>query len=49
MSAQIISIATGEPPQIPLCDPDLSADDLAAVEAVRGVVFDQIEHRLMLA
>jgi dTDP-4-amino-4,6-dideoxygalactose transaminase len=34
MSAQIISIATREPPQIPLCDPDLAAEDLAAVEAV---------------
>lgn len=30
----VVSIATGGPVQIPLCDPDLTADDLAAVEAV---------------
>lgn len=30
----VVSIATGEPLQIPLCDPDLTAEDLAAVEAV---------------
>lgn len=34
MSAEVISIATGEPPQIMLCDPDLAREDLAAVEAV---------------
>lgn len=34
MSAEVISIATGEPPQILLCDPDLAREDLAAVEAV---------------
>lgn len=32
--ANVVSIATGEPLQIPLCDPDLTGDDLAAVEAV---------------
>jgi len=30
----VVSIATGEPPQILLCDPDLTGDDLAAVEAI---------------
>jgi len=30
----VVSIATGGPVQIPLCDPDLTADDLAAVDAV---------------
>ena len=34
MSGEVVSIATGEPLQIPLFDPDLTADDLAAVEAV---------------
>jgi len=34
MSGEVVSIATGEPLQIPLCDPDLTAEDLAAVEAV---------------
>lgn len=34
MTAAVVSIATGEPAQIPLCDPDLSEEDLAAVDAV---------------
>ncbi|MDE8652225.1 DegT/DnrJ/EryC1/StrS family aminotransferase [Novosphingobium album (ex Liu et al. 2023)] len=34
MNAEVVSIATGEPLQIPLCDPDLSQADLDAVEAV---------------
>jgi perosamine synthetase len=32
--ANVVSIATGEPLQIPLCDPDLTEQDLAAVEQV---------------
>lgn len=34
MTAAVVSIASGEPLQIPLCDPDLAESDLAAVEAV---------------
>lgn len=34
MSGAVVSIATGKPLQIPLCDPDLAPEDLAAVEAV---------------
>ena len=31
MSAEVVSIADGEPLQIPLCDPDLTQEDLEAV------------------
>lgn len=34
MSAEVISIETGEPVQIPLCDPDLTLEDIGVVEAV---------------
>jgi perosamine synthetase len=34
VAANVVSIATGQPLQIPLSDPDLTADDLEAVEAV---------------
>lgn len=34
MSGEVVSIATGEPLQIPLCDPDLTQEDLAAINAV---------------
>ncbi|MCT2400326.1 DegT/DnrJ/EryC1/StrS family aminotransferase [Novosphingobium mangrovi (ex Huang et al. 2023)] len=34
MSAEVVSIANGEPLQIPLCDPDLTQGDLDAVSAV---------------
>ena len=34
MSGEVVSIATGEPLQIPLCDPDLSQEDVLAVAAV---------------
>ena len=34
MSGKVVSIADGAPLQIPLCDPDLTEDDLAAVDAV---------------
>ena len=33
-AANVVSIATGEPLQIPLFDPDLTSDDLEAIEAV---------------
>lgn len=34
MSAEVVSIADGEPLQIPLCDPDLTQEDLEAVNVV---------------
>ncbi|MCJ2185676.1 DegT/DnrJ/EryC1/StrS family aminotransferase [Novosphingobium beihaiensis] len=34
MSGEVVSIATGEPLQIPLCDPDLTQEDLEAINAV---------------
>ncbi|PEQ11737.1 aminotransferase DegT [Novosphingobium sp. PC22D] len=34
MSAEVIAITTGEPVQIPLCDPDLTLHDVLAVEHV---------------
>ena len=34
MSGEVVSIATGEPLQIPLCDPDLAQEDVLAVAGV---------------
>lgn len=34
MSGGVVSIATGEPLQIPICDPDLAQEDVLAVQAV---------------
>ncbi|MEZ5736960.1 MAG: DegT/DnrJ/EryC1/StrS family aminotransferase [Novosphingobium sp.] len=34
MSGEVVSISTGEPLQIPLCDPDLTLQDVVAVDAV---------------
>ena len=34
MSGEVVSIATGEPLQIPLCDPDLTLEDVLAVDSV---------------
>lgn len=34
MTAQVVSIESGDPLQIPLCDPDLTLEDVVAVEQV---------------
>ena len=34
MNGSVVSITDGKPLQVPFCDPDLTGDDLAAVEAV---------------
>ncbi len=34
MTGSVVSIATGRPLQIPLCDPDLAPEDIEAVDAV---------------
>ncbi len=42
MSAQVVSIETGQPLQIPMSDPDLTLEDVVAVEQVlRGAVLGQ--------